>query len=70
MIGDFISVQPSRSSLNAIKSLINCGISFGFIQKNYTIIGHEGFGIPESYMFNVDPSHPVAHYCNRSTTTV
>ncbi|CAF3868662.1 unnamed protein product [Rotaria sp. Silwood1] len=70
IIGDLISVRPSKSSLNAVKSLIKCGISFGFIQKNYTLVGHEGFGIPESYMFNVDTSHPVAHYCNRSTATV
>jgi hypothetical protein len=65
-----ISVRPPKSTLDAVESLIKCGISFGFIQENYTLIGHEGFGIPESYMFNVGTSHHVEHYCLRPTATV
>jgi hypothetical protein len=65
-----ISVRPSKMTLDAVESLIQCGISFDFIQKNYTIVGHEGFGIPEAYASHVRTSHHLEHYCVRSTTTV
>ncbi|CAF5134860.1 unnamed protein product, partial [Rotaria magnacalcarata] len=39
VIGDFSNVSPSKSILNAVQSLINCGITYGFIQKNYTVLG-------------------------------
>ncbi|CAM4977864.1 unnamed protein product [Rotaria socialis] len=44
VIGDFSKVSPSKSTLNAVQSLINCGITYGFIQKNYTVLGRNSAG--------------------------
>jgi hypothetical protein len=69
-IGDFISTPLSKSSLDAAKSLIECGILFGLIQRNYTLLGHWGYGFAESYMLNLNKSRPSMRYCVSRVTTI
>lgn len=40
VIGDYTSRKPNDISLNAVKSLIDCGISKGYISSGYTLHGH------------------------------
>ncbi|CAF0781948.1 unnamed protein product [Rotaria sordida] len=70
VIGDYTSIQPSKSLVNAVISLITCGISFGFIQANYTFLGHWGYGIIEYYMLHLNRSSNSIQYCLPTPTTV
>ncbi|CAF1259826.1 unnamed protein product [Adineta steineri] len=40
VIGDYTSPKPNTAALNAVKALIQCGISKGIIQSNYILRGH------------------------------
>ncbi|CAF4946792.1 unnamed protein product [Rotaria sp. Silwood1] len=68
VIGDYTSIQPSKSLVNAVVSLITCGISFRFIQANYTLLGHWGYGITEYYMLYLNTSQSIQYCLPKSTT--
>ncbi|XP_069502262.1 peptidoglycan recognition protein 1-like [Ambystoma mexicanum] len=44
VLGTFTSRAPSAAAQNAVKSLIKCGISKGFIRHNYDLRGHRNVG--------------------------
>jgi hypothetical protein len=69
IFGHLTTVRPSKSSLKAVQSLTICGILFGFIQENDTLVGHAAFGIPESDMFHTGTTHHMEHYCVRPRIT-
>ncbi|XP_069499108.1 peptidoglycan recognition protein 1-like [Ambystoma mexicanum] len=40
VLGTFTSRIPSSAALNAVQSLIRCGVSRGYIRSNYALKGH------------------------------
>ncbi|XP_053330050.1 uncharacterized protein LOC128503881 [Spea bombifrons] len=44
VIGTFSKRAPNKKALNAVKSLINCGVSNGYIRKDYILKGHRNLG--------------------------
>ncbi|XP_053329406.1 peptidoglycan-recognition protein SC2-like isoform X2 [Spea bombifrons] len=40
VMGTFTKRAPNANALNAIKSLISCGVSKGFIRRDYILMGH------------------------------
>nr|AUI10911.1 peptidoglycan recognition protein 1 [Andrias davidianus] len=40
VIGSFSSRKPNLAALNAVKSLIRCGVSKGYVRSNYILKGH------------------------------
>jgi N-acetylmuramoyl-L-alanine amidase len=40
VIGDYSSRKPNAAAINAVKSLINCGVSKGYIKSGYSLRGH------------------------------
>ncbi|XP_066435942.1 peptidoglycan-recognition protein SC2-like [Eleutherodactylus coqui] len=40
VMGSFTSKNPNTAALNAVKSLISCGVSKGYIKSTYTLKGH------------------------------
>lgn len=40
VIGNFMEVVPNDAALNAVKSLINCGVELGHLTPTYTLGGH------------------------------
>lgn len=41
MIGDYKSKKPPRKAINALESLIQCGISYGHVKFYYTVVGKQ-----------------------------
>ncbi|CAF0811694.1 unnamed protein product [Rotaria sp. Silwood1] len=40
VIGDYSSRKPNAGAINAVKALIKCGVSRGYIRSNYLLRGH------------------------------
>ena len=40
VIGDYSSRKPNAAAINAVKSLIKCGVSKGYIKSGYSLRGH------------------------------
>ncbi|CAF2385344.1 unnamed protein product [Rotaria sp. Silwood2] len=40
VIGDYSSRKPNAGAINAVKALIKCGVSRGYIRSNYILRGH------------------------------
>ncbi|XP_078518042.1 peptidoglycan recognition protein 1-like [Lissotriton helveticus] len=40
VMGNFMNRNPNQAALKAVQELIKCGISKGFIRKNYIVKGH------------------------------
>ncbi|CAF4420816.1 unnamed protein product [Rotaria sp. Silwood2] len=70
VIGDYTVIPLSRPLITAIDSLINCGISSGRIEKNYTYLRHGGYGIRENYILNLTKPRHSIHYCLPKPKTV
>lgn len=43
-MGDFTSHVPNDLAINAVKSLIDCGVKTGRITQNYVLKGHRDVG--------------------------
>ena len=65
VIGDYSSMSPSKSMLNTVKLLIDCGITRNEIQKNYTLLGHWGVGVTESFADYLNRSRDSVVYCRK-----
>ena len=63
LIGHFIFNRIPQSLLDAAKSLIDCGIANGYIEKDYQIVGHQYHGIAEFCSLNFNRSHQTKTYC-------
>jgi hypothetical protein len=40
VIGDYSSRKPNAAAINAVKALIKCGVSQGYIKSGYSLRGH------------------------------
>ncbi|XP_014206326.1 peptidoglycan-recognition protein LB-like isoform X2 [Copidosoma floridanum] len=40
IIGDFTKFMPNGAALRALSSLVECGVNFGKISKDYRVVGH------------------------------
>ncbi|XP_053552390.1 peptidoglycan recognition protein 1-like [Bombina bombina] len=61
VIGDFTNRNPNSAAQNAVRSLIACGLSKGFIQKNYSLRGHRDVystSCPGNAFYNVIKKWP------------
>lgn len=70
LIGDFISMKIPQVLLDATKSLIECGIAYGYIRKDYQIVGHWSEGIPDSFLHSLNRSAKVKEYCRSRNQTI
>ena len=44
VMGSFMHRKPNDAALNAIKNLIQCGVSHGYITSTYSLYGHRDVG--------------------------
>lgn len=44
VMGDFTTHAPNDLAINAVKSLIDCGVKLGKITHNYVLKGHRDVG--------------------------
>lgn len=51
VIGDYTSRKPNTAAINAVKALIQCGVSKGYISRNYILRGHRSVLLLLSLIF-------------------
>ena len=63
-MGNFMKDTPSKAALDAVKALIQCGISKGKISHSYALFGHRDVGstkCPGRTLYNLIRTWPRFH---------
>ncbi|XP_063410076.1 peptidoglycan-recognition protein SC2-like [Mytilus trossulus] len=63
-MGSFMTHAPNSAALNAVKELIQCGISKGKVSHSYALFGHRDVGstdCPGTALYNVIKTWPRFH---------
>ncbi|CAL7950367.1 unnamed protein product [Xylocopa violacea] len=78
VIGDFSDFLPNEKALNAVKALIDYGVSLGKISEDYHVIGHRqarNTACPGTTFYKYVQTHlrwtnaPIPKFSNSTTTT-